>query len=70
MSIDRAAFNQGKNAKYDIGIDETGVSHTLVAKGPGAVAIFWNGSQIASTLTANNAGGGGKECQIKTISTV
>ena len=32
-SIDRAAFNQGVNAKYDIGI-----AQTIVAKGPGAVA--------------------------------
>ena len=36
-AIDRAAFNQGKNAQYRIQIDEKGVSHTLVAKGPGAV---------------------------------
>lgn len=26
------------NAKYDIGIDENGIVHTLVARGPGAVA--------------------------------
>lgn len=36
-SIDRAAFNQGKNAQYKIQIDDKGKSHTLVAKGPGAV---------------------------------
>lgn len=36
-SIDRAAFNQGKNAQYKIQIDDKGISHTLVAKGPGAV---------------------------------
>ena len=35
--IDRAAFNQGINAKYDIGIDEEGKAFSLVAKGPGAV---------------------------------
>ena len=58
MSIDRAAFNQGINAKYDIGIDESGIAHTLVAKGPGAVAVFWDGTQTCSTLTAKNAGGG------------
>lgn len=58
VSIDRAAFNQGINAKYDIGIDESGIAHTLGAKGPGAVAVFWNGSQTCSTLTAKNAAGG------------
>lgn len=37
-SIDRAAFNQGINAQYDIGIDDSGRAHTLVARGPSAVA--------------------------------
>ena len=37
MSLDRASFNQGKNAQFDIGIDENGIAHTVVAKGPGAV---------------------------------
>lgn len=36
-SIDRAAFNQGINAKYNIGIAED-IAQTIVAKGPGAVA--------------------------------
>lgn len=36
--LDRASFNQGMNAKYDMGIDAKGVAHTLVARGPGAVA--------------------------------
>ena len=36
-SIDRAAFNQGENAQFNIGIDDKGIAHTLVAKGPGAV---------------------------------
>ena len=37
IAIDRAAFNQGENAKYDIGINEDGVAQTVVAKGPGAI---------------------------------
>lgn len=37
IAIDRAAFNQGKNAQYDIGISEDGVAQTVVAKGPGAI---------------------------------
>lgn len=36
-SIDRTAFNQGVNAKYDIGIAED-IAQTIVAKGPGTVA--------------------------------
>ena len=38
IAIDRAAFNQGKNAQYDIGISENGIAQTVVAKGPGAAA--------------------------------
>ena len=36
-SIDKAAFNQGINAKYNIGIAED-IAQTIVAKGPGAVS--------------------------------
>lgn len=38
-ALDRASFNQGINAQYDIGIDDSGIAQTLVAKGPGAVAF-------------------------------
>lgn len=34
--IDRASFNQGKNAKYDISIQEE-IAQPLVARGPGGV---------------------------------
>lgn len=34
--IDRAAFNQGKNAKYNIAVEKE-IEPTIVAKGPGAV---------------------------------
>lgn len=37
-SLDRASFNQGKNAKYDFKIEKNKCS-TLVARGPGAVAV-------------------------------
>lgn len=40
LAIDRAAFNRGMNAQYDISIDDSGIAQTLVAKGPGAVAII------------------------------
>lgn len=39
ITMDRAAFNQGQNAKYNIGVDENSVAYTVTAKGPGAVCI-------------------------------
>lgn len=35
--MDRASYNQGENALYNIGIDENGVAFSHIAKGPGAV---------------------------------
>ena len=37
LSLDRASFNQGKNAQYDFEISDKGINSPLVAKGPGAV---------------------------------
>ena len=37
IAFDRSAYNQGENAKFDIGIDVNGIAHSLVAKGPGGV---------------------------------
>lgn len=53
-SIDRAAFNQGENALYKIGIDDSGIAHTLVAKGAGAVCypVGINGEK-SGTLDAS-----------------
>ena len=39
ISLDRAAYNQGINAQYDIGVDDSGKSQTIVSKGPNAVCI-------------------------------
>lgn len=36
-ALDRASFNQGQNAKFDIGINDSGIAQTVVAKGPSAV---------------------------------
>ena len=55
-ALDRASFNQGKNAQYDFEISDKGINSPLVAKGPGAVC-YWDGGQVAGTLTANNASG-------------
>lgn len=47
FAIDRAAFNQGQNAKYDIGIDESGIAQTVVARGPSAVCYAVGNGQTA-----------------------
>jgi len=38
FAIDRASFNQGKNAQYDFQINDDDIAQTIVSKGPGAVA--------------------------------
>ena len=37
FALDRASFNQGKNAQFDFEITDKGINSPLVAKGPGAV---------------------------------
>jgi site-specific DNA-cytosine methylase len=41
-ALDRASFNQGKNAQYDFEISDKGVNSPLVAKGPSAVCYSFN----------------------------
>ena len=41
-ALDRASFNQGKNAQYDFEVSDKGVNSPLVAKGPGAVCYGVN----------------------------
>ena len=48
--IDRAAFNQGQNAKYSFAVEQE-VQPTMVAKGPGAVATPIYSSSKASFFT-------------------
>ena len=50
VALDRAAYNQGQNAQFDIGVDDTGKAQTVLAKGPGAVAYDIN-SIILRRLT-------------------
>ena len=38
--MDRASYNQGENALYNIGIDEKGIAFSHIAKGPGAVCYI------------------------------
>lgn len=37
-AIDRAAFNQGENAKYDFEVSDSGVNSTITVRGPSAVS--------------------------------
>lgn len=39
ISFDRATYNQGQNAQYDMGIDDSGTAQTVIAKGPGGVCF-------------------------------
>lgn len=48
--IDRAAFNQGQNAKFGFAVEEK-LEPTIVAKGPGAVAHSTYSSSKASFFT-------------------
>ena len=48
--IDRAAFNQGKNALYNFAVERE-LEPTIVAKGPGAVAMPTYSSSKASFFT-------------------
>lgn len=62
LAIDRAAFNQGENAKYDFQIDGGGTAQTLIARGPGAVCYrkpVRYGLQVGATATSD---GGKADC--------
>ena len=56
-SLDRAAYNQGINAQYDIGVDDSGTAHTLVAKGPNTVCYgIGNGQADQTGLSRKKVG--------------
>ena len=63
ISIDRAAFNQGKNACYNINISDDGIAPSQVAKGPSAICAAVdcrNGTEnpdINGTLQSKPNGG-------------
>ena len=65
--MDRSAYNQGENAKFNIGIDENGVAFSCIAKGPGAVAygfypqmkaesIVWTEDKACALVNGTNPG--------------
>lgn len=51
-AIDRAAFNQGMNAQYDISVQEE-TAQTLVARGPGGVCHKMQMERSVATMTEN-----------------
>lgn len=69
-AIDRAAFNQGGNAKYKPNISADGISQTLVSKGPGAVCFCIQGNSIDRADTAGCNGKGVKEDISYTLNTI
>ena len=60
LALDRASYNQGKNASYDFEVSDKGINSPLVAKGPGAVCVAVdcrNGTEDAvnGALQSNSA---------------
>lgn len=51
VAIDRAAFNQGINARYDMEISENGINSTLTARGPSAVCAAFKYKQGAKAYS-------------------
>lgn len=51
IALDRSSYNQGKNAKYDIGVDTEGIAFTVTAKGPGAVCYEKETQYVVRRLT-------------------
>ncbi len=54
LALDRASYNQGKNAQYDFEISDKGINSPLVAKGPGAVCYKYP-KEIHDFVAENNA---------------
>lgn len=57
ITIDRAAFNQGKNAQYDFKVDDEGVNSTVVSKGSSAVC-YGICSYGSNAMKSNNPNSG------------
>lgn len=52
-ALDRASFNQGANALYNIDINDSGVNSTVVAKGPSAVCYNIGAYESNAMKSAN-----------------
>jgi DNA (cytosine-5)-methyltransferase 1 len=53
ITLDRAAFNQGKNAQFAFEISDSGIASPLVAKGPSAVC-YGIGSYDSNAMKSDN----------------
>ena len=69
IALDRASYNQGKNAQFDIGVNDKGVAQSLVAKGPGAVCYGIQGSMIGRAAKNGPQGDGVNEDVSFTLNT-
>ena len=56
-ALDRASFNQGKNAQYDFEVSDDGVNSPLVAKGPSAVC-YGISSYDSNAMKSSNPNSG------------
>ena len=69
VALDRASYNQGQNAQFDIGIDENGTAQSLVAKGPGAVCYSFD-SLDSNSMKSSNPHSGCRAVEVsKTLDT-
>ena len=57
LALDRASYNQGKNAQFDFEVSDKGINSPLVAKGPGAVcySVDQGGGKSACNVTEGQA---------------
>lgn len=70
IALDRSSYNQGKNAKYDIGVDTEGTAFTVTVKGPGAVCYCLQDNGIDRADTAGCNGKGWAENVSYTLNTI
>lgn len=56
-AIDRAAINQGENARYDFEVSDSGVNSTITARGPSAVC-YNICSQASGAMQSDNPNSG------------
>ena len=70
IGLDRASFNQGKNAQFDFSITEDGTEPTLTARGPGAVCYCLQDKAIGRKETNSCHGLGVSEETAYTLTSV
>lgn len=56
IALDRASFNQGKNAQFDFEVSDKGINSPIVAKGPSAVSYSIGNGQANQGVTEEQVG--------------